>query len=80
MTVPRKLDDSLDTSPETLAKFDPALRVVGVFQRPQVTPERFAEELARDVAYALANGSDRSSIVRLLRAQADRTEADERAK
>jgi hypothetical protein len=68
--------EAADTRSETLAQGDqsggPA---VGMLRSHEITPERFARTVAREVGYALAAGCDRAELARLLRAEAERTEA-----
>jgi hypothetical protein len=62
---------------ETIAQCDqPDVPVVRVIGSHQITPERFARTVAREVGYAVAAGCDRGELARLLREAADRTEAE----
>ena len=78
LTQRLRASEAVDTDPATLAKYDQSEgRVVGVFRSHRITPERFAEDVEREVRYALAAGCDRAELARLLMAQAERTKAKE---
>ena len=59
---------------ETIAQ--PVPPVVRVIEPHQITPERFARTIMREVGYALAAGCDRVELARILREAAVRTEAE----